>query len=196
MCSFVFQNKTIMSNTIESTATATLWGLDASHSEVHFKIKHLMISTVTGTIGSFEGRVETSGDDFSAARVFFSADAASISTGDAQRDGHLASADFFLAEEHPKITFESTSFEKTGDHSYVMKGNLNIRGISKPVSLNVEYSGIAKDPWGNTKAGFTIDGRINRKDWGLNWNAALEAGGFLLADEVRILCEVQLAKQS
>lgn len=186
----------IMSNTIESTAATTTWGLDTSHSEVHFKIKHLMISTVTGTIGTFEGSVETENEDFSTAKVKFSADASSITTGDAQRDGHLATADFFEVETHPKLTFESTSFEKKSDSKYIMNGNLNIRGISKPVSLDVEFTGIAKDPWGNTKAGFNIEGRVNRKDWGLNWNAALEAGGFLLSDEVRILAEVQLAKQA
>jgi polyisoprenoid-binding protein YceI len=183
-----------MENAVQ-TATS-VWGVDASHSEVHFKIKHLMISTVTGSIGTFEGKLEADDDQFTNARVSFSADASSISTGDAQRDGHLQSEDFFGTETHPKLTFESTSFEKTGDNTYKMNGNLNIKGISNPVSLNVEFAGIAKDPWGNSKAGFTLEGKVNRKDWGLNWNAALEAGGFLLADEVRILCEVQLSKQS
>lgn len=177
-----------------AVATNTKWALDASHSEVHFKVKHLMISTVTGTINTFEGSAETDGDNFENAVVRFSADVSSLTTNDANRDGHIASADFFDVANHPKMTFESTGFEKKTDGNYTMHGNLTIRGISKPVTLSVEHGGVAKDPWGNVKAGFTIDGKINRKDWDLNWNAALETGGFLLSDEVRILCEVQLVK--
>lgn len=177
-----------------AAATKTTWAIDPSHSEVHFKIKHLMISTVTGTIGSFEGTAETIDNDFGNAQISFSADSNSISTGDANRDGHLNSADFFESEAHPKITFTSTKMEKNGEGTYTMHGDLNIKGISKNIALNVEFAGIATDPWGNKKAGFTITGLVNRKDWGLNWNAALEAGGFLLADDVKILCEVQLAQ--
>lgn len=182
--------------TQSETQNNTVWAIDPSHSEVHFKIKHLMISTVTGTLGKFEGSVKTSSEDFSDAKVVFSGDANTITTGDEGRDGHLKSQDFFETEAHPTINFESTRFEKTGDGAFNVHGNLTIKGISNPVVLAAEFSGIAKDPWGNVKAGFSIDGKINRKDWNLNWNAALEAGGFLLNDEVRILCEVQLAKQN
>jgi len=151
-----------------------------------------MISTVTGTIGTFEGSAEGLEGNFEDAKVQFSADMASITTGDANRDGHLNSADFFDIANHPKMTFESTGFEKLDENEYKMIGLLNIRGIANEVALHVTNNGIAKDPWGNIKAGFSIDGKINRKDWDLNWNAALETGGFLLNDEVRILCEVQL----
>lgn len=183
-----------MNSTLEAPITSTKWSIDPSHSEIHFKIRHLMISTVTGTIGKFQGTVETDGDDFSKSKISFTAESSSISTGDAQRDQHLASADFFLADEHPEISFQSTGLEHVSGSHYTMTGELNIRGISKTVTLDVEHAGVAKDPWGNTKAGFNITGTVNRKDWGLNWNAALEAGGFLLADEVKILCEVQLSK--
>ncbi len=178
-----------------ATTTTTKWLLDPTHSEVHFKIRHLMISTVTGTIGTFESSVETNGADFTNAKVHFSADSASISSGDAQRDGHLATADFFDHANHPKLTFESTSFDKVSEGNYTMNGHLSIKGTTKMVALNVEFAGIATDPWGNVKAGFTISGAINRKDFGVNWNAALETGGFLLADEVKIHCEVQMVKQ-
>lgn len=179
-----------------ATANNTQWAIDPAHSEVHFKIKHLMISTVTGTIQNFEGTVETSNDDFSQANISFSADANSITTGDANRDGHLTSGDFFETENHPKITFQSTQFEKNANGHFTLTGDLNIKGISKSITLDVEHAGTATDPWGNLKAGFTLTGTVNRRDWGLNWNAALEAGGFLLADDVRILCEIQLAKKN
>ncbi|MCC7298919.1 MAG: YceI family protein [Bacteroidia bacterium] len=179
-----------------ATTSTTKWALDPTHSEVHFKIRHLMISTVTGAIGKFEGSAETNGDDFTNAKVNFSADSSSITSGDAQRDGHLATADFFDHANHPNLTFESTSFEKVSEGNYTMNGNLTIKGTTKLVALNVEFAGIATDPWGNVKAGFNVTGSINRKDFGVNWNAALETGGFLLADEVKINCEVQLAKQN
>ncbi|MBY0425636.1 MAG: YceI family protein [Cytophagales bacterium] len=174
----------------------TKWNLDPTHSEVQFKVKHLMITTVTGNIGSFEITSETESDDFSAAKISFSADAASIDTGNEQRDGHLKSADFFDVEKAPKIEFTSTKVEKLDASNLKLTGNLTIKGTSKPVTLDVEFGGIQKDPWGNTKAGFTVSGKINRKDWGLNWNATVEGGGVLVSEDVRILAEIQLVKQA
>lgn len=170
------------------------WVIDPSHSEIQFKVKHLMITTVTGSFGTFEGSAETEGDDFSTAKIQFSADIASIDTKSEQRDGHLKSADFFDAENHPKLSFESTGLISKGGNEYTLKGNLSIRGVSKPVELDVEAAGIANDPWGNAKAGFTLSGKINRKDFGLVWNMATETGGVLVSEEVKILAEVQLAK--
>ena len=174
----------------------TKWALDPAHSEVLFKVKHLMITNVTGLFKSFGGEVETEDEDFSKAKISFWADVSSISTGSADRDGHLQSPDFFDAANHPKITFDGTSLAKNADGDYTLTGNLNMHGVSKPVQLAVEYSGVAKDPWGNSKAGFTITGKINRKDWGLIWNVATEAGGVLVSEEIRINCEIQLLKQA
>lgn len=175
--------------------TTTKWAIDPSHSEVLFKVKHLMISTVTGSFREFGAEAELEGDDLANARVSFWANTASVHTNDANRDKHLASPDFFGSEEFPKLTFTSTAIAKQGD-GYAVTGDLTIKGVTKPMTLHAEWSGIAKDPWGNTKAGLNLSGKLDRKEWGLNWNAALEAGGVLVSDEVRILCEVQLAKQA
>ncbi len=171
----------------------TKWTIDPSHSEVQFKVKHLMISSVTGSFKEFGAEAELNGDDLSGARVSFWANTASIDTNSADRDKHLRSADFFDSERFPKLMFESTALEGSGN-TWKLTGNLTIKDAKRPVVLDVEWSGIAKDPWGNTKAGLHISGRIDRKEWGLNWNAALEAGGVLVSDEVRIQCEVQLAQ--
>lgn len=175
-----------------STATTTKWGIDASHSEVLFKVKHLMISTVTGSFKEFGADAELEGDDLTNAGVSFWASTSSIFTNDEKRDGHLRSGDFFDSGKFPKLTFTSTRIEGGGSH-WKVTGDLTIKDITKPVTLDVEWSGMAKDPWGNTKAGLQLSGKIDRKQWGLNWNAALETGGLLVSDEVRILCEVQLA---
>jgi polyisoprenoid-binding protein YceI len=161
------------------------WAIDPAHSEVQFKVKHLMISTVTGNFTQFEGDFEQEGADFSNA---------SINTGNEQRDGHLKAADFFDVENHPNMTFASSTIEKKDDSNYLVHGDLTIRGISKSVVLTVEHTGIAKDPWGNEKAGFNLSGKLNRNDWNLSWNAPLEAGGVLVSEEVRLLAEIQLAK--
>lgn len=170
---------------------STKWVLDPTHSEIQFKVKHMMITTVTGSFGKFTAEAETEGDDFSGANVQFSAETASVNTGNEQRDGHLRSGDFFDADNFPTLDFKSTSFD--GDS---LAGNLTIRGVTHPVKLQAEFGGIGKDPWGNTKAGFNLAGKINRKDFGLNWNAALEAGGVLVSEEVRLLGEVQLVKST
>jgi len=172
----------------------TKWTIDPAHSEIQFKVKHLMVTTVTGSFKKFEGGAESETDDFDDAKISFSADIASIDTNSPDRDGHLKSADFFELEKYPKLQFTSTSFTKKGDGDYELTGDLSIKGITKPVKLKVNYAGQAKDPWGNTKAGFELEGKINRKDWGLAWNAPLEAGGVLVSDEVRLLAEIQLIK--
>lgn len=182
--------------TEQASSTKTTWAIDNSHSHVQFKIKHLMISTVTGSFKKFNASVETQGDDFGKAAIQFSAEINSIHTGDTQRDGHLLSADFFDAEKYPTLSFRSTGLEEDASGNYLMNGELEIKGEIKPVQLKVAFEGIAKDPWGNTKAGFNLEGKISRKDWGLTWNAPLEAGGLLVSDEVKIICEVQLIKQS
>jgi polyisoprenoid-binding protein YceI len=176
--------------------STTTWALDAAHSEIQFKVKHMMISTVTGSFGKFDVKVETTGDDFSTADISFTAETTSVNTGSEQRDGHLRGADFFDAEKFPVMSFKATSFKPTGSNGdYQLIGDLTIKHVTKPVNFDVEFGGIGKDPWGNTKAGFTLSGKINRKDWDLNWNAALEAGGLLVSDEVKLLGEIQLAKQ-
>lgn len=172
------------------------WSFDPAHSELNFKIKHLMISTVTGSFPDFQVETTSASDDFSDASVKVTVNVSSINTKNSQRDGHLASADFFDAEKFPEIIFESTSMEKKSGSDYVLNGNLKIKDVSKPVSLQVEFNGQSKDPWGNTKAGFTFEGKINREDFGLTYNAALETGGVLLGNEVKIIGEVQLQKQA
>lgn len=174
-------------------ATKTKWVIDPTHSEVAFKIKHLMISNVKGNFSEFEATALTDGDDFSLAEIDVKINTASINTGVADRDGHLKSPDFFDAEKYPAMTFKSKSFSGSGDE-YVLEGDFTIKDVTKPVSLNVEFGGLMTDPWGNVKAGFTIEGKINRKDFGLNWNAALEAGGVLVGEEVKLSAEIEMLK--
>lgn len=176
-------------------AVATKWGIDPTHSEIQFKVKHMMVSTVTGSFTEFEGSVESESDDFQNARIAFSADVNSISTNNKQRDEHLKSDDFFNAAEFPKLTFKSVAFGKKDNGDYELEGNLTIRGNTLPVKLNVEYNGTAVDPYGQTKAGFEISGKINRKDFGLQWGAITEAGSVVVSDEVRLVMNVQLVKQ-
>jgi polyisoprenoid-binding protein YceI len=173
----------------------TKWALDPTHSELQFKVKHLMITTVTGSIKSFSAELESDGDDFTNASIAFSGDISSIDTGNGDRDGHLKSGDFFDAEKYPTISFKSTSVEKDGS-DYIVKGDLTIKDVTKPVKLNAEFGGIATDPWGNTKAGFTLSGKVNRTEFGLTWNAALETGGVMVSEEVKILGELQFVKQA
>jgi polyisoprenoid-binding protein YceI len=176
--------------------TTTKWALDPTHSEINFKIKHMMISNVTGSFTNFNVTAETEGDNFSNSKVSFTTDVNSINTNNEQRDGHLKSGDFFDTERYPNITFEGTKFEKSSDDEYALHGNLTIKDVTKPVSLKVDFGGIAKDPYGNIKAGFTLDGKINRKDFGLTWNAATEAGGLLVGEDLKVQAEIQLVKQA
>lgn len=176
--------------------TRTQWVLDPSHSELLFKVKHMMITNVKGEFRKFSAEVNTIGTDFSTASVSLTVDVASIFTNSDDRDGHLKSPDFFDADNHKTITFTGTSMTKTDDDKFVLTGDLTIKGNTNSVSLDVEFGGINKDPWGNEKAGFSVSGKINRKDFGLSWNAALETGGVLVSDEVKINAEVQFVKQT
>jgi polyisoprenoid-binding protein YceI len=175
---------------------ATTWKLDPSHSEVQFKVKHLMITTVTGYFKTFDLTVVTENDDFTtASEIVFTADINSINTNNQQRDTHLKSADFFDAENHAQLRFVGKRYEADGDEG-TLQGDLTIRGIAKPVSLKVEYGGIVVDPYGQTKAGFTVSGKISRREFGLVWNAVTEAGQVVVSDDIRIHCEIQLVKQA
>lgn len=180
---------------MQATAVKTIWTIDPSHSEMTFKVKHLMITNVKGAFRKFTGTIESDGNDFSNAKVKAIIDADSIFTNDDSRDGHLKSADFFDTTHYPELTFEGSTFKKLDDANYQLKGMLTIKAKSKMVTFEVDFGGLSKDPYGQQKAGFSINGKINRKDWGLNWNAALEAGGVMVSDEVRIQAEVQLVKQ-
>lgn len=178
-----------------STMAKTKWILDPSHSEVTFKVKHLMITNVSGVVNKYDVECETEGDDFMTARVSFTADVKSVATNSDQRNAHLMSDDFFNAEKYPQIKFIATKYEQVDKNSsYELYGNLTIRDITKPVKLDVEFGGIVVDAYGNTRAGFIINGKINRKDYGLKWDAVTEAGSIVASDEVRIHCEIQLIK--
>lgn len=174
----------------------TKWVLDPTHSELGFKIKHLMISNVSGSFNNFSIEMETEEEDFTTASIQLTADMASINTKNEQRDAHLRQADFFEVEKYPTLTFNSTKIEKMDNETLSVQGNLTLKGITKPVKLNVEYSGTTKDPWGGERAGFLVTGKINRTDFNVTFNTLLETGGVALGEEVKILAEVQLVKQA
>ncbi|MBW8334835.1 MAG: YceI family protein [Prolixibacteraceae bacterium] len=180
-----------MENTLK-----TKWGIDPTHSEVSFKVKHLMITNVKGVFKNFNASIYTSGDNFITSEIDLRINTESVDTGVADRDAHLKSADFFDVENFADMHFIGSSLEKIDDESYTLYGDLTIKDVTKQVKLDVEFGGVMKDPWGNEKAGYSINGKINRKDFGLTWNAALEAGGVLVSDDVKISCEVQLIKQA
>ncbi|MEJ0031325.1 MAG: YceI family protein [Bacteroidota bacterium] len=171
--------------------TKTKWGVDAAHSEVQFKVKHLVISTVTGFFKKFSGNVESESEDFDNAKVNFSIDVNSIDTTSPDRDGHLKSPDFFAAEQYPSIDFKNGVLKKVSEGEYKLNGDLTIRNTTKPVELSVNFNGIAADPWGNTRAGFEINGKLNRKDFGLSWSAVTEAGNLVVADDVKLHFNVE-----
>ncbi|SRR5258706_576991 len=181
---------------METQLVKTKWVIDPMHSQVGFKVKHLMIANVRGVFKEFNASIYTTEEDFMSSEIDFWLNPASVDTGDEKRDNHLRSADFFDVENFKEINFTGNTYENL-DHAghYKVHGDLTIKGITKRVVLDVEFSGVMKDPWGNHKAVFSITGKINRKDWGLNWNAPLETGGILVSEEVWISCEVQLAKQ-
>ena len=172
----------------------TKWVIDPTHSEVQFKVKHLVISTVTGSFKTFEGTAETETEDFDGAKVTFSADTTSIDTNQAQRDEHLKSAEFFDSENFPKISFAGTSV-KTGDDTYTLKGELTVKDVTKPFEFKAEYGGNMTDFYGQNKSGFEVTGKINRKEFGLTWSAVTEAGGVVVGDDVKIIANIQLIKQ-
>ncbi len=171
------------------------WTIDLAHSEVQFKIRHLVISTVSGSFKKFEGTIESDTDDFTDAKIQFTADAGSVFTNNEQRDAHLKSDDFFNAEKYPKITFVSTEINKEGKDEYMLKGNLTMRDVTKPISLDVDYGGTTVDSYGQTKAGFEITGKVDRQDYGLKWSAVTETGGIVVSDDVRLIMSIQIVKQ-
>ena len=177
-------------------ATLSKWSIDPMHSEVQFKVKHLVISTVSGFFKSFEGSVETDNENFEHASIDFSIDINSIDTTQPARDEHLKSAEFFDAATYPHIKFKSTSFKKIGDDDYALTGNLTIKNVTKPVTLDVEFGGSAADFYGNTKAGFEITGKINRKEFGLTWDGVTEAGSVVVGEDIKLTINAQLTKQA
>ena len=172
----------------------TKWVIDPMHSEVLFKIKHLVISTVTGSFRKFDGLAETEGDDFKNAKVTFEMEVKSIDTNQPQRDEHLQNGDFFEADIYPKITFESTSFTSKGGSDYKMIGNLTLKGVTKPVELNVEYGGSENNGHGTLKHGFEVTGIINRKEFGMTWNKITDSGGLGLGEDVKLIANIQVSK--
>ena len=172
------------------TAIQTKWNLDTAHSEIGFKVKHMMISTVTGHFEDFNASVTTDTEDFKNAQFDFVATIASINTKNSDRDNHLKSDDFFNAEAYPEMTFKSTSFDGES-----MVGELTIRDITKTIALDVDFNGIAVDPYGQTKAGFEVSGAINRKDFGLAWSAVTEAGSVVVAEQVKLVVDLQFIKE-
>ncbi len=173
--------------------TETKWSIDQAHSEITFKVRHLMIAHVNGAFKTFDASIYTNEKNFFTAEVDLWIDAASISTGDAKRDEHLKSADFFDVANHKQITFKSSTIEKSKKNgAHDLWGELTMRGVTKNVKLEVEFGGIVTDSWGREKAGFTVTGKINRSDWELEWNSGMETGGVMVGDEVSITCEVEL----
>ena len=183
---------------ITPAAIGTKWVIDQMHSQIGFKVKHLMFSNVRGTFKKFDAVINAAEEDFPGAEINLKINPASIDTGDEKRDAHLRSADFFDVENFKEINFTATRHERIGndDSKYILFGNLTMKGVTNQIKLDVEFNGMMKDPWGNYKAIFSVTGKINRKDWGLNWNAALETGGMLVSEDVWINCELQLSKQA
>lgn len=167
------------------------WTMDPTHSEIQFKVRHLMITNVTGSFGRFAAEVETEGDNIETANVKFTAEIDSITTNNGQRDTHLKSADFFDAANYPELVFVGSGLKKIKDDEFELSGDLTMRGNKKSIKLKVEHGGVIKDPWGNTRTGFTIEGKINRKEFGLVWHGTTETGGLVVADEVRIHASVE-----
>ncbi|MBW4361603.1 YceI family protein [Flavobacterium taihuense] len=176
-------------------STKTTWVIDPAHSQIGFKVKHMMFTSISGNFTQFDGAAETESDNFDDAKFSFKAITDSITTGNKDRDNHLLSPDFFDAATFPEISFTSTGFSNVFEGEFKLTGDLTLHGISKPVELNTEFVGLAKDPWGNTKAGLSITGKFNRKDWGLNWNSPLETGGVLVGEEIKLNFELQFIKQ-
>lgn len=174
----------------------TAWQFDAAHSEVGFSVRHLMISTVRGRFGGVTGTVTTSGDDFATASVEIAIDPSTIDTGEPGRDAHLRSADFFDVDRFPTLRFTSRRVQTTGDGHFSLEGDLTIHGVTQPVTLDVRSEGRQRDPWGSERAGFTASGVISRAAFGLEWNQALETGGVLVSDQVRLVIEAQLIRQA
>jgi polyisoprenoid-binding protein YceI len=174
---------------------STKWVLDPSHSEVEFKVKHMMISNVSGKFTKFDATVDTDGEDFLTSKVIFTAEIDSINTGQEGRDGHLKGAEFFDAANFPQLSFVASKYENVdNDGSYEVWGDLTIHGVTKTVKLDAEFGGVIKDPWGNTRAGISVNGKINRKDFGLTWHGVTETGSLIVSDDVRIHVNLEFVK--
>ncbi|MDQ8749852.1 YceI family protein [Elizabethkingia miricola] len=173
----------------------SIWAIDPTHSEIGFKVKHMMFTNVSGKFEEIYVNLENEDDHFETSDITFSAEVNSVNTGNLDRDNHLRSADFFDAEHYPKITFKSTAVKKINEGEFQILGDLTIKNVTQSIALDAEYSGLMKDPWGNTKTGLSINGKINRKDFGLTWNASLETGGVLVGEEIKLTAEIQLIKQ-
>ncbi|WMX16199.1 YceI family protein [Aureispira sp. CCB-E] len=178
-----------------SIQAQTTWKVDPSHSKLGFSVSHLTISEVDGEFTKFDGTLKSSKEDFSDAQISFSADVSSINTGNTSRDQHLNAEDFFYAEKHPKITFESTSFKKKGNGKYELKGKLTMRGVTKDVTFEVKHGGVIKDAYGNTRAGFSAKATVNRIQYGVAWNAKTEHGGWTVGEEVELNIKVEFIQQ-
>ncbi|MBU0941418.1 MAG: YceI family protein [Flavobacteriaceae bacterium] len=174
--------------------STTKWVIDPTHSEIGFKVKHMMFTNVSGKFNAFEATIENDEENFETSKIEFSTDVNSIDTNNEDRDNHLRGADFFDIENYKKLSFVSTSIKKIDEGEYQITGDLTIKDVTKSIVLDTEYSGLMKDPWGNTKVALSITGKINRKDFGLTWNAALETGGVLVGDEIKLVSEIQFAK--
>jgi polyisoprenoid-binding protein YceI len=172
-----------------------IWNIDGAHSEIGFKVRHMMITNVNGIFNTYTATMHADAADFSDAEISFEADIDSISTRNEQRDGHLKSPEFFDVEKFPKVSFKSNSFTKTGDGQYAMKGHFNMHGVEKEISMNVEFTGTVVDPWGQVKAGFEITGALNRSEFGLTWNATSEDGSIVLDEVIKLALNVQMIKQ-
>lgn len=173
----------------------TTWSIDPAHSSVRFSVNHMVISEVEGQFTTFDGTIETTKEDFSDAKIKFTADVNSVDTDNEKRDEHLRGEDFFETATYPTITFESTSIKKISENKYTLKGNFTLHGVTKEIELKMSYGGTVKDPWGNTKAGIKVTGTIDRTDFGLKYNSVMEAGGLMIGENVDITCKVELAKQ-
>lgn len=170
------------------------WQLDGAHSEIEFKVRHMMISTVKGQFKNFEVNVQNPNDDLSQGQVEVKIEVDSIDTKNEQRDQHLKSSDFFDGATNQYITFQSTNIAVVDDENFKITGNLTINQVTKSITVDAEFGGMAKDPWGNDKVGYTVNGKINRADFGLTWNAALETGGVMVSDEVKFTADLQFIK--
>ena len=182
--------------TVAIAGAQVKWSFDKAHSNVSFNVEHLVISEVTGNFGAFDGTVQSTSDDFGGSKVEFTVDVSSVNTDNGKRDNHLKSDDFFNAKEYPQIKFSNGTLEHVSGKEYKLKGDLTIRDVTKPVELEVKHGGTIKDPYGNTKAGFKITGMINRFDYNMKFNAAMEAGGLVVGEDVEIVCNVELKKES
>lgn len=182
--------------TVLISSAQTTWSFDKAHSNINFNVEHLVISEVTGDFGSFDGQVTAGSDNFDGSKVNFTIDVASINTDNERRDNHLKSDDFFNAEMYPKITFSNGTLEHVDGKNYKLKGELTIRDVTKPVELDVRHGGTIVDNQGNTKAGFKVTGTINRFDYNIKFDAAMEAGGLVVGEEVEIVCNVELKKEA